>query len=111
MKAHVLSELGCRTEAPPISWLMATALARPQLISLAAGFTDNESLPVKEVRQLLKEILRSPKNGQTALQYGTTAGDPALRELTARHLRRLDGQPGAERAIARASCLGRTALP
>jgi len=38
MKANVLSQLGRRTEAPPISWLMATTLARPQLISLAAGF-------------------------------------------------------------------------
>jgi 2-aminoadipate transaminase len=83
MKAHALSELGHRTEEPPISWLMATALAQPHLISLAAGFTDNESLPVKEVRGLLDEILRSPRTGQAALQYGTTAGDPALRELTA----------------------------
>lgn len=98
MKAHVLSELGRRTEAPLISWLMATALGRPQMISLAAGFTDNESLPVKEVRESLEEILRSPKTAQPTLQYGTTPGDAALRELTARHLRRLDGQSGAGRA-------------
>ena len=98
MNAHVLSELGRRTEAPPISWLMATALARPQLISLAAGFTDNESLPVKEVRGLLKRILGSPQTGQAALQYGTTAGDQTLRRLTARHLHSLDGQPAAQRA-------------
>jgi 2-aminoadipate transaminase len=97
MKAHVLSQLGRRTEAPPISWLMSTALARPQLISLAAGFTDNESLPVKEVRGLLKEILRSPQTGQAALQYGTTAGDQTLRRLTAWHLQSLDGQPAAKR--------------
>jgi 2-aminoadipate transaminase len=97
MKAHLLSDLGRRTEEPPISWLMATALARPQLISLAAGFTDNESLPVKEVRGLLEGILRSPKTGQAALQYGTTAGDAALRELTARRLRLLDGGPNAGR--------------
>jgi 2-aminoadipate transaminase len=93
MKAHVLSELGRRTEAPAISWLMATTLSRPQLISLAAGFTDNESLPVKDVRRLLDGILRSPRTAQAALQYGTTPGDEGLRELTARHLRLLDGQP------------------
>jgi 2-aminoadipate transaminase len=98
MKAHALSELGHRTEEPPISWLMATALAQPHLISLAAGFTDNESLPVKEVRGLLDEILRSPRTGQAALQYGTTAGDPALRELTAGHLQSLDGQRSAGKA-------------
>jgi 2-aminoadipate transaminase len=98
MKAHVLSQLGRRTEAPPISWLMAAALARPQLISLAAGFTDNESLPVKEVRGLLKGILGSAHTGQAALQYGTTAGDQTLRRFTARHLQALDGQPGVRRA-------------
>jgi 2-aminoadipate transaminase len=98
MKAHALSELGHRTEEPPISWLMATALAQPHIISLAAGFTDNESLPVKEVRSLLDEILRSPRTGQAALQYGTTAGDPVLRELTAGHLQSLDGQRSAGRA-------------
>ena len=98
MKAHVLSQLGRRTETPPISWLMATALARPQLISLAAGFTDNASLPVKEVRSLLKGILGSERTGQAALQYGTTAGDPTLRQLTARHLHALDGNLAARRA-------------
>ena len=97
MKAHVLSELGRRTEEPPISWLMATALARPHLISLAAGFTDNESLPVKEVRALLRELLASPHTGQAALQYGTTAGDATLRRLTARHLHALDGSPASQR--------------
>lgn len=77
---------------------MATALVRPQLISLAAGFTDNASLPVKDVRCLLKEILSSPKTGQAALQYGTTVGDAALRELTARRLRSLDGGASTGRA-------------
>jgi len=98
MKAYALSQLGRRTEAPSISWLMATALARPQLISLAAGFTDNASLPVKEVRGLLKGILSSARTGQAALQYGTTAGDQTLRQLTARRLQFLDGQPAARRA-------------
>lgn len=86
--------MGRRTAAPPISWLMSVALARPHLISLAAGFTDNESLPVKEARALLNDILRSPRSGQAALQYGTTLGDPALRRLTADHLQRLDGLSG-----------------
>src|SRR5664279_222480 len=98
MNTHVLSQLGRRTEAPPISWLMATTLARPRLISLAAGFTDNASLPVKEVRGLLKGILGSARTGQAAMQYGTTAGDETLRRLTAQHLHALDGQPAARRA-------------
>ncbi|MDB6125024.1 MAG: hypothetical protein JWQ71_4017 [Pedosphaera sp.] len=91
MKQSALSKLGHRSEAPPISWLMEVTLSRPQLISLAAGFTDNESLPVSDARDLLNDLLRTRKTGQAALQYGTTAGDPVLRELTAQDFRLLDG--------------------
>jgi 2-aminoadipate transaminase len=96
MKPNVLSKMGRRTGVPPISWLMHAALSRPKLISLAAGFTDNATLPVEISRQLLNEILRSPKTGQPALQYGLTAGQNNLRELTAKHLQKLDG--GHDRA-------------
>jgi 2-aminoadipate transaminase len=90
MKSQVLSKMGRRTMEPPISWLMHAALSRPKLISLAAGFTDSASLPVAEARAALNRVLRSPKTGQPALQYGSTAGDPALRKLTAEYLRKLD---------------------
>ena len=85
-----LSALGRRTTPPPISWLMHAALSRPKLISLAAGFTDNATLPVKISRQVLNRVLRSPKTGQPALQYGITAGETNLRRLTSRHLQKLD---------------------
>jgi 2-aminoadipate transaminase len=98
MKAQLLSQLGRRTAEPPISWLMSVALARPHLISLAAGFTDNESLPVREARGLFDQMLRSPRTGQAALQYGTTLGDPTLRRLTAEHLQQLDGVSGNPKA-------------
>jgi 2-aminoadipate transaminase len=91
MKQNVLSKMGRRTAVPPISWLMHAALSRPKLISLAAGFTDNSTLPVEISRKLLNEILRSPKTGQPALQYGITAGENNLRALTAKHLQKLDG--------------------
>jgi len=90
MKTSALSTLGRRTALPPISWLMQTALTRPKLISLAAGFTDNATLPVEISRRLLNDVLRSPKTGRPALQYGITAGETHLRELTARHLQKLD---------------------
>ena len=93
---NVLSKMGQRTGVPPISWLMQTALTRPKLISLAAGFTDNATLPVELSRKLLNDILRSPKTGQPALQYGVTAGTENLRQLTATHLQKLDG--GHDRA-------------
>jgi 2-aminoadipate transaminase len=56
------------------------------LVSLAAGFTDNETLPVDEVRSLLDEILAGRASGEQALQYGSTAGLPELRQETARRL-------------------------
>src|SRR5476649_433633 len=90
MKQNVLSKMGQRTGVPPISWLMHAALSRPKLISLAAGFTDNSTLPVEISRKLLNEILRLPKTGQPALQYGITAGENNLRALTAKHLHKLD---------------------
>ncbi len=91
MKRTALSVLARRTAQPPISWLMQMALARPKLISLAAGFTDNPSLPLRATRRLLNNLLASAETGQPALQYGATAGDPELRQLTAAHLARQDG--------------------
>src|SRR5512143_177777 len=96
MKPNGLSALGRRTEPPPVSWLMATALARPELISLAAGFTDHESLPVKEARKAFRELLGSEAEARVALQYGTTAGDPVLRQLTAERIRSFDGAPDGQ---------------
>jgi 2-aminoadipate transaminase len=69
---------------------MHAALSQPDLISLAAGFTDNPSLPVGISHRLLNQVLRSPKTGRPALQYGITAGETNLRRLTARHLQKLD---------------------
>ena len=97
MKQNVLSKMGQRTAVPPISWLMHAALSRPKLISLAAGFTDNSTLPVEISRKLLNDILRLPKTGQPALQYGITAGESNLRELTAKHLQKLDGANSASK--------------
>ncbi len=91
MPRTALSALGQRTTEPPISWLMKLSLDRPELISLAAGFTDHDSLPVREARELLADVLRTPRRGRPSLQYGNTAGLPELRQLTVDRLRRLDG--------------------
>src|SRR5688572_12235511 len=90
MRSSGLSELARRTPEPAISWLMKLTLDRPKLISLAAGFTDNESLPVAEAAELLHDVLKSGKRGQAALQYGSTAGDPRLRERTLECIEKLD---------------------
>lgn len=77
---------------------MALTLARPEMISLAAGFTDNESLPVRETQEIVRGLLSNPAKGRPTLQYGTTPGDPLLRELTAQRLRQLDGAAAASKA-------------
>jgi len=70
---------------------MALTLSRPDMISLAAGFTDNESLPVRQTREIVRGLLSSPAKGRPVLQYGVTPGDATLRRLTAERLQRLDG--------------------
>ena len=87
-----LSALGQRIRVPPITWLMSQALRRPEMVSLAAGFTDNEFLPVEEVRAVLDRILVGQDRARRALQYGPGSGDDRLRELTAARLGSLDGK-------------------
>jgi 2-aminoadipate transaminase len=87
---HHFSASARRTTEPPISWLMELTLDRPDLISLAAGFTDNETLPVKEIEQITRAILRRPKIARAALQYGTTIGLPQLRNAILRRWQKQD---------------------
>ena len=91
-----LSQIGFQTSDSPISWLMRTKLDRPNLISLAAGFTDNESLPLSGSRRLLNDLLKEESVGRAALQYGSTAGDDALREITAKRIQELDNLGGSK---------------
>jgi 2-aminoadipate transaminase len=63
-----------------VSQLMAQALAHPELVSLAAGFVDQETLPVEPTRQALEALWSRPERARAALQYGTTVGYPPLRE-------------------------------
>jgi 2-aminoadipate transaminase len=70
---------------------MSRALANPKLISLAAGFVDQQSLPVEPTRRALDVILSDPQAARAALQYGTTPGYPALREALLEHDRVASG--------------------
>jgi 2-aminoadipate transaminase len=71
----------------PIGELMRVALARPELISLAAGFVDQQSLPVAETRAALEQLLADSFQARAALQYGTNAGHIPLRDaVLARYL-------------------------
>jgi 2-aminoadipate transaminase len=75
----------------PISELMHRALAHPELISLAAGFVDQVSLPVDATRQAIDTVLADARRAQAALQYGTPAGHLPLREAVLGHLYENDG--------------------
>ncbi len=75
----------------PISELMSRALDNPDLISLAAGFVDNDTLPTEPVRQASAALLADPNTANAALQYGSTPGYPGLREILLEHARQADG--------------------
>src|SRR5436305_11566296 len=74
-----LSGLATRTREQPISHFMKSALENPNLISLAAGFVDEGSLPAEAAAAALADLLGRPETARAALQYGSTAGLPGLR--------------------------------
>ncbi len=76
----ILSQRSHRSVEQPISSLMKLALDRPGLISLAAGFVDQLSLPCAVVSRLTADLLADPQQGPAALQYGTTLGHAPLRQ-------------------------------
>jgi len=52
--------------------------SRPEVVSLAGGMPCLSALPMEAVADTVWHMLRT--QGQTALQYGSGQGDPALRE-------------------------------
>ena len=48
---------------PIATVLMAKTLAQPDLISLAAGFVDDETLPVETTRLAMDAVLSDPQKG------------------------------------------------
>ncbi|HBM86243.1 MAG TPA: PLP-dependent aminotransferase family protein [Opitutae bacterium] len=75
------SRLGRGIQPPVIVDLMARALANPELLSLAAGFTDNAVLPRELVGRFAAELTNSGLEDEP-LQYGQNQGRARLRELT-----------------------------
>lgn len=74
-----------------IAYLMQQGLENRDVISLAAGFVDETTLPVPLVRASLGDILTDDPDGHGVLQYGTTAGFSPLRDNLLKHLARLEG--------------------
>jgi 2-aminoadipate transaminase len=86
-----LSLLTCRTPEQPISQFMKAALENTDLISLAAGFVDEDSLPVEKAAAALAGLLGRPETARAALQYGSTQGHPPLRAKLLDRLAAADG--------------------
>ncbi|MBT62150.1 MAG: GntR family transcriptional regulator [Puniceicoccaceae bacterium] len=75
------SRQGREIATPVIVDLMARALANPDLLSLAAGFTDNAVLPRELVGRFAAELTQSGVP-EEPLQYGQNQGRQRLRELS-----------------------------
>lgn len=75
------SRLGREIQSPVIVDLMERALSNPELLSLAAGFTDNAVLPREFVGRFAQELTQSGLE-EEPLQYGQNQGRLGLRKLT-----------------------------
>lgn len=89
------SKIGREIQSPVIVDLMARALANPKLLSLAAGFTDNEVLPRDLVARFAVELTQIGQ-GSEPLQYGQNQGRARLRELSCDVI---SGHPGEQATV------------
>jgi 2-aminoadipate transaminase len=60
--------------------------SQPDVISFAGGLPAPELFPIEEFKAAADAVLT--KRGRQALQYSTTEGDPALRDMIVRHMAR-----------------------
>ncbi len=74
-----------------ISFLMQQAVENPEVISLAAGLVDEQSLPGDITKKAIDILFSDKQKAQQALQYGTTAGSEKLRKQLLNHLANLEG--------------------
>lgn len=81
-----LSDRARASFGQPIGELMAKALGDPDLISLAAGFVDQSTLPTKLIKGVSNRVFDDAQMAQKALQYGTTGGDFQLRQLLVKRM-------------------------
>lgn len=91
MAEIAFSTLAQRARPTVIADLMHRALEVPGLLSLAAGFTDNSTLPLKAVSQAAAALQASRE--LSSLQYGSNNGREKLRAMAAAHVASMDGMP------------------
>ena len=81
-----LSATGQRAKFPPVAKLISLAVENKNLLSLAAGFTDNATLPVQGALAAAAAVAARP-GPPDYLQYGATQGRARLRGQLAARLR------------------------
>ncbi len=79
-----------------VSQLVARELGHPDLVSLAVGFVDHQTLPIEPTRQALACLLSNDALARAALQYGATHGYLPLREAVVERMLAADGRSAAE---------------
>jgi 2-aminoadipate transaminase len=72
---------------------MQMALSNPDLVSLAAGFVDQSTLPIAVSAREVAGLASDRAEGRRALQYGTTIGDLGLRERLVGLIESSEGVP------------------
>jgi 2-aminoadipate transaminase len=75
---HFLSHSGKSMKRSAIREILKH-LQKPGMISFAGGLPAPETFPVEDLKEITMEVLEN--DGPDGLQYGTTEGDPLLREL------------------------------
>ncbi|MGL1901456.1 MAG: PLP-dependent aminotransferase family protein [Fibrobacterales bacterium] len=86
MKPISLSKRSNLTTESPINWLIQYDISHPDVISLAAGLVDYPSLPQEPLISSMSSILKEDVKAQKVLQYGSTQGNPQLREAITAHV-------------------------
>lgn len=77
---------------PIANLLVAKTLSNPEMVSLAAGFVDHQTLPILSAREALETIWSDPALARAALQYSSTIGYPPLRQAILDRMLRADGR-------------------
>ena len=65
---------------------LLSVATRPEIISFAGGFPNPDTFPLEELKEIVQEVL--DKEGNAALQYGSTEGVFSLRQEIARLYKR-----------------------
>ncbi len=86
MKPTPFSNRSNLSTESPINWLIQYDIEHPDVISLAAGLVDYPSLPQKGILDSVESILKDEVKAQKILQYGSTQGNPELREAVVDHI-------------------------